>query len=148
MREAREALLAAFAREGACRASGRRDRAHVVPEILRRAVPRAAVPELVSPRPCWNTRSIYLSVPGAILVRKVRCGRRLFGKRIPILYQSLGRARRTSGALQQRAPGSRFFVEMKPGTKWRWYCRPIGTVLNLRTTTSQKCEAVPRRARI
>ena len=26
--------------------------------------------------------------------------------------------------------------------------RPIGTVLNLRTTTSQKCEAVPRRARI
>ena len=25
---------------------------------------------------------------------------------------------------------------------------PIGTVLNLRTTTSQKCEAVPRRARI
>jgi len=24
---------------------------------------------------------------------------------------------------------------------------PIGTVLNLRTTTSQKCEAVPRRAR-
>jgi len=25
---------------------------------------------------------------------------------------------------------------------------PIGTVLNLRTTTLQKCEAVPRRARI
>jgi len=25
---------------------------------------------------------------------------------------------------------------------------PIGTVLNLRTTTSQNCEAVPRRARI
>ena len=25
---------------------------------------------------------------------------------------------------------------------------PIGTVLNLRTTTSQKCAAVPRRARI
>ena len=29
------------------------------------------------------------------------------------------------------------------------HCRiAIGTVLNLRTTTSQKCEAVPRRARI
>jgi len=27
-------------------------------------------------------------------------------------------------------------------------CQPIGTALNLRTTTSQKCEAVPRRARI
>ena len=25
---------------------------------------------------------------------------------------------------------------------------PFGTVLNLRTTTSQKCEEVPRRARI